>query len=386
MDFNLTREQEMLRNMVREFAERELLPRVEEFGEREGEFPFDVWKRIANLGLIGLHIPKEYGGNGMGHLARIIAIEEIAKVYPGWGGNLRGFGLVPYILCYHGTEEQKKKWLPGLCSGEIQGSLAGTEACGGSDMLGISTTAVRKGDYYLVNGRKIMITRNTVSDVFLITARTGDGPSDISCILIEGDISGFKRGRVENFITKSRTSPVGEIIMTDCKVPVDHLIGKEHRGVGPMLTGINLGGRTGGAAVCLAVAESVLAIAAKYAKERQLYGKPLTDIQTLLFMIGEMGRNVARARMLLYYVGWLADHGKKSHEIGGEISMAKLDASEAALDNCLKAIEILGGYGTTPEFGIIQRYKTALDYITAAGSNNVSRLVVSNYIANKYSE
>jgi len=231
-----------------------------------------------------------------------------------------------------------------------------------------------------------MISRSSVSDVFLITARTGEGPRDISCILIEADTPGFERGRVENFISSSRTSTVGEFIMTDCRVPVGNLVGKDHRGVSPMLTGINIGGRTGGAAVCLAIAESVLEIATKYAKERNLYGKPLTDIQTLLFMIGEMGRNVARARLLLYYVGWLADQGKKSHEIGGEISMAKLDATEAALNNCLKAIEILGGYGTTPEFGIIQRYKTALDYITAAGSNNVSRLVISNFIADKYSE
>jgi alkylation response protein AidB-like acyl-CoA dehydrogenase len=385
MDFGLTREQEMLRNMVKDFAEKELRPRVEEFAQPEGEWPFDIWKKMANLGLIGLPFPKEYGGSGMGHLARIIAIEEIAKVYPGWGGNLRGFSLLPYVLVTHGTEEQKKTVLPRLLKGEIQASLAGTEASGGSDVMAISTTAKREGDYYIVNGRKCMISRSTVSDLFLITARTGENQRDISSIIIERNTPGFEVGRLENFVSKSKSSPVGEFTMTNCKVPVKNLVGKEHRGITAILTGINEGGRTGGAAMLVGLAQTVLEISVKYAKERHLYGKPLTDIQTLLYMLGDMERNVARARWLTYYVGWLLDQGKTSTDIGGEIAMCKLDASEAAINNCLKGIELLGGYGTTPEFGIIGKFKSALDMIGAAGSNNVSRLVISNATVKKYS-
>ncbi len=384
MDFSLPRELEMLRNMVREFAENELRPREDEFAQSEGEWPYDVWKRMAKLGLIGLTIPREYGGSGIGHLARMIAIEEISRVYPGWGAHLRGFGLVPHLLLNSGTEEQKREWLPRLCSGEIQGSLAGTEANGGSDMTSIQTTAKRDGDYYIVNGRKCMISRNTVSNVFAITARTGDEPRDISAILVEADTPGFQRGRVENLIANSRTSPVGEFTMTDCQVPVENRVGPEHRGIKAMLDAINGGGRTGGAGICLGIAQAAVEIGTKYAKERQLYGKPLTNLQSILFWIGEMERYVARTRLLCYQTAWLLDQGKAPDEIRLEIAMTKLDASEAALHNCLKAIEIHGAYGTAPEFGIMRKCKIALDMIAAAGSNNVSRLIVSNATVERY--
>ncbi len=384
MDFSLSRQHEMLRNMVREFAEKELRPREAEFAAAEGEWPYDVWKRIAALGLIGLAVPKEYGGSGMGHLARLLAIEQISRVSPAWGAHLRGFGLVPYLLIEHGTEEQKKRFIPRLCQGEIQGSLAGTEASGGSDPLSIQTTAKRQGDYYIVNGRKTLISRSTVTDVFAITARTGEEQRDISTILIEANTPGFERGRVENLIATSRTSPVGEFTMTDCKVPVENLIPKEHRGLGAMLTAINAGGRMGGAGICLGIAQAATELGTKYAKERHLYGKPLTDLQSILFMLGDMERQTQRARLLCYHAAWLLDQGKKSREIPGELAMAKLDASEAALNNCLKSIEIMGAYGTTPEFGVMRKFKTALDMIAAAGSNQVSRLVMSNSAIERY--
>jgi len=385
MDFDLSREQKMLRNMVRDFAEKEIRPRTEEFAQPEGDFPFDICKKMADLGLLGLPFSKEYGGSGMGYLAYIIAVEEMSKVYPGWGSHIRGFGLVPASLERHGTEEQKKKFMPGMIKGEILSAMAGTEASGGSDVAGISTTAKREGDYYIVNGRKCMITRSSVTDVFFISARTGENPRDISCLLIERNTPGFQSGRLENFISKSRTNYSGEISFTNCKVPVSNRIGKEHRGFGTMLTGINEIGRTGGAAAMVGLAQAVLEIVVKYAKERHLYGKPLTDIQTILFMLGDMERKVVRARWLTYYAGWLLDQGKTSLEIPGEIAMCKLDATEAAMDVCLKGIEILGGYGTTPEFGIISKFKSVLDMIAAAGSNNVSRMLISNATVKKYS-
>jgi len=384
MDFGLSREQEMLRKTVREFAENELRPREAEFSQPEGEWPYDVWNRIAELGLIGLAVPKEYGGSGMGHLARMVAIEEISRVYPSWGAHLRGFGLVPYLLLNHGTEEQKKKYIPRLVKGEIQGSLANTEATGGSDMIGIETTAKLDGDHYIINGRKVMISRSTVSDVFAVTARTGERDRDISAILIEANTPGFQRGRVENLIAHSRTSPVGEFTMTDCRVPVANRVGAEHRGLGVILGAINGAGRTGGAGICLGIAQAAVEIGTKYAKERHLYGKPLTDLQSILFWIGEMERHVVRARWLCYHAAWLLDQGKRPEEIRAEIAMAKLDASEAALHNCLKAIEIHGAYGTATEFGLIRKFKAALDMIAAAGSNNISRLIMSGATVEKY--
>lgn len=384
MDFGLTPQQQLLKETVRKFAEGELRPREDEFAQAEGDWPYDVWKRMAGLGLIGLTILREYGGSGMGHLARMMVIEEISRVSPAWGAHLRGWELVPTLLLHHGSEEQKRGFLPRLCRGEIQGCLAGTEATGGSDMLSIQTVAQRDGDYYVINGRKSMISRNTVADVFAITARTGEGPRDISAILVEADCPGFERGRVEDLISRSRTSPVGDIIMTNCRVPVSNLVGTEHRGIGPMLTGINAAGRTGGAAICLGIAQAALELGTKYAKERHLYGKPLTNLQSILFMIGDMERQTRRARWLSYHAAWLLDQGKKSAEIPAEIAMSKLDASEAALNNCLKAIEIMGAYGTSSEFGVIRKFKSALDMIAAAGSNQVSRLIVSNAAVELY--
>jgi acyl-CoA dehydrogenase len=251
-------------------------------------------------------------------------------------------------------------------------------------MVGIQTTAKKEGDYYIVNGRKSMIARNTVTDVFAITARTGEKDRDISTMLVEANIPGFQRGRTENLITKSRTSPVGEFIMTDCRVPVENRVGPENRGRRPMLEAINGGGRMGGAGICLGTSQAALELGTKYAKERHLYGKPLTDLQTMLFWIGDMEVRTQRARLLCYYAAWLLDQGKRSDEIRAEIAMGKLEASEAALNNCIKAIEIHGAYGTTPEFGVIQKYRTALDMIAAAGSNQISRLIISNATVDKY--
>ena len=273
MDFTLSRPQQMLRDMAREFAERELHPREDEFAEVEGEWPHDVWKQMAELGLIGLMIPEEYGGSGIGHLARILAIEQISQISPGWGSNLRGFGLVPILILGYGTEEQKKKFLPRLCQGEIQGCLAVTEPSGGSDIEGIQTTAKRDGDYYIINGRKCMVSRILVADVFTVACRTGGQAADISTILVESATPGLRWGRTENFITRSRVSHAGDLALTNCRVPVENRIGEENHGPELALSAHNDGGSAG---VCLGIAQAALELGVKYAKERRLYGKPLT--------------------------------------------------------------------------------------------------------------
>lgn len=380
MDFKLTRAQEMLKNMVREFAEQEIAPKIPEFEKKEGEFPFEVIRRMGELGLTGLLVPKDYGGNGMGYLAMMVAIEELARVFPAFGGHLRGCNLLPYLITNYGTEDQKKRFLPRLCRGEIMGSLATTEHTGGSDPLSMETTARREGDHYVINGRKVMISRGAESQLIALSARTGEG-NNISCFLVEKGTPGFEAGRREDLIsTQSRCSPISELVFYNCRVPKENMVGQEGRGLGPVLATIGSVGRTGGAAVCLGIAQGSFEAALKYARERKLYGKPLTELQTIRHWLGEMAMKIEMGRLMNYYVGWLLDQGKKAREIAKEGAIAKLHASEAAIDVTLKAIEIHGGYGTSSEYRVIQRMKTALDMIAAAGSNNVMRETIANNV------
>lgn len=371
MDFSFGRAHEMLRNMVREYAEKEVAPKVESYSQEGDDFPYETLKRCAQIGLVGLLVPKKYGGSEMGYLARMIAIEEISKVYSGLGANVRGWSLVPHLLTVAGTEEQKQKYLPALCRGEIQGSIASTEATSGSDFGTFPVEVVKDGSDYIINCRKVMISRATVSDVFGILVRAEKG---YSAFLIEKTMPGVQTGHREKMIsTTSRNSPIGDLVITNCRVSKDYLIGQEGKGIGPVLSTIGGAGRTGGAGVCLGISQAVFDIALKYAKERILYGKPLHDLQSIKFMLADMATRIECTKFLCYSVSWMQDQGKKSVEVNKESAMAKLYASETAMNNTLKAIEILGGYGTAPEFGLIQRLKAALDMIAAAGSNNVLR-------------
>ncbi len=371
MDFSFSRAHEMLRSMVREYSEKEVAPNAESYSSEGDDFPYETLKRCAQLGLIGLLVPKKYGGSEMGYLARMIAIEEISKVYAGLGANLRGWSLIPHLLMVAGTEEQKQKYLPAFCRGEIQGSLVSTEATSGSDFGTWPVGVVKDGDDFIINCRKVMISRSTVSDVFGVLVRAEKG---YSTFLIEKTMPGVQTGHRDKLIsTTSRNSPLGDLVITNCRVSKDYLIGQEGRGIGPALSTIGGAGRTGGAGVCLGIAEEAFDIALKYSKERILYGKPLHDLQSIKFMFTDMAMRIECAKFLCYSVSWMQDQGKKASEVNKETAMAKLYASEAAMNNTLKAIEILGGYGTAPEFGLIQRLKAALDMIAAAGSNNVLR-------------
>ena len=371
MDFSLGRAHEMLRNMVREYAQNEVAPNADSYSKEGDAFPYETLKRCGELGLIGLLVPKKYGGSEMGYLARMIAIEEISKVYAGLGANLRGWSLMTYVLAAYGTEEQKQKYLPALCRGEIQGSVATTEATSGSDFGGFPVGVVKDGDDYIVNCRKVMISRSTVSDLFAVLVRAEKG---FNTFLIESKMPGVTTGQRDKMIsTMSRNSPMGDLVISNCRLSKDYLIGSEGKGIAPALGAITAAGRTGGAAVCLGIAQASFDIAVKYSKERMIYGKPLHDLQSIRFMLSDMATRMECSRLLCYQVSWLQDQGKKPLEVNKETSMAKLHASETAMHNTLKAIEILGGYGTAPEFGLIPRLKTALDMIAAAGSNNVMR-------------
>ena len=370
MDFSESRANQMLREMCREFAVNEFMPRYEEAINTE-EFPSWITKRMGTLGLIGLTIPEKDGGNNMGHIAAATAIEELAYWYPSLGTHLRGYRLTPQVLSLFGTKEQKERFMPGLISGDIMGSLATTEATGGSMPTVCATTAKKFGDRYIVNGSKVMITRGVASNVLCISAREGD---QLHCLIVEKGMKGLSYGRRETMSGVNSINPVDEIFFEDMEVPVENRIGQEGKGLAPLLSGITIVGRLGGAASCLGMARWAYETAKKYAKERYIGGKHrLVDQPTAGGLLAEMELELEAARYFTYRYAWLMDSGIPARAIAKEGSMAKLTASQSAIHNCTKAIELHGGYGTTKEFKIIGRLHSALDMMSAAGSDNIMR-------------
>jgi len=377
MDFSLTREQEILRDTVREFAQRELAPNALALDEK-GEFIRDIVKKTAELGLVGIITSKEYGGSGMGHLARMIAIEEFSRVYASLGFFFQTGQIGMYILENFGTEEMKKKYLPPLCQADLIIATALTESGGGSDPSTMTTTAELAGDEYVINGRKVMISLTPVCDLAVVVAKTGDR---FSAFLVERGTPGLDTPNRENY-PGLRGEPVGDLVLTNCRVPKSNLIGQEGRGLAVAISGIGAMGRTGVAGVGLGIAEGCYEAAVKYAKERELYGKPIAELQAIQYMLVDSNLEIEAARWLCYYAAWLLDQGKSPRDAGDEIARCKLYACNIASQVALRAIQIMGGYGTIPEYEIVRRLNDSIELFTAAGTqeimkNTIGRSIVS---------
>jgi alkylation response protein AidB-like acyl-CoA dehydrogenase len=375
MDFALTREQEMLRNMVREFAEKELAPRAFTLDEA-GEFPRELVQRMAQLGLIGILAPKKYGGSEMGHVARMIAMEEIARVYPPLAFFYEGNDGAIFLLHTAGTEAQKDKFLPAICRAEKLCCFAVTEPAGGSNPAGMQTVAESVEDGYVINGRKVFITLGGVADLCFLVAKHGER---FSTFLVEKGTPGFEVTRREN-ISGLRSIPVSELVFTNCRLPKENLVGAEGAGLTTALTTFTLLARPGVAAVALGIAQGAYEAALKFAKERKLYGPPIAELQAIQFSLADMETEVQAARWLCYYVAWLVDQGKSSREITRDAARAKLFTTEVASRVCLKAIQVLGGYGVTTEYQVIRRLNDALALLPAAGTNEIMRVTLGREI------
>ncbi len=368
MDFALTREQEMLRDTVREFAQRELAPKALALDAR-GEFIRDIVKKAADLGLVGIITSRQYGGTGMGHLARMISIEEVSKVYASLGFFLQTGPIGMYAIENFGTEDMKKKYLPPACRGDLVIAIALTEPSGGSDPTAMSTTAEVVGNDYVLNGRKVLISEATECDLAIVIAKAGDR---FSAFMIEKGTPGFNTPRRENY-PGLRGISVGDIVMTDCRIPKANLIGGEGRGMALALSGISAVGRTGVAGVGLGVAEGCYQVALKYAKERKLYGRPIAEIQAIQYMLVDSNLEIECARWLCYYAACLLDQGKSPRDVGTEIARCKLYACDIASRIALRAIQIMGGYGAVPEFEIVRRLNDSIELFSAAGSQEIMK-------------
>jgi butyryl-CoA dehydrogenase len=375
MDFSPTKQQEMLRNMVSEFAKAELSPKAQELDEK-GRFPFEEVRRAAALGLVGIVASKKYGGAEMGHLARVIAIEEVSKAYPPLGFFLQVGQIGMYILETEGTEEQKNKYLPSLCKGEKIMATALTEATGGSDPSALQSTAKVDGDGYVLNGRKIYISFVEAADSVCVVAKTGD---KFNLFVVDKGTPGFEISRRERH-EGLRSIPVNEFALTTCRIPKANLIGQEGKGLGATMNGIAVMGRMGAASVGLGIAQGCYEIALKFAKERKLYGKRVADLQGIQFMLVDMSTGIEAARLLTYKAAWLLDQGKSPREVGTDIARAKLYSCDLANDVAFKTVRILGGAGTTPEYQVTRRLRDALELLPAAGTQEIMKVVIGGSI------
>ena len=374
MNFGLTREQELVRQMVREFAVNEVKPIAAEIDETE-RFPMENVKKMAELGMMGIPFPKELGGAGGDVLSYIITVEELSKVCGTHGVIVSAHTSLCASLIYeNGTPAQKEKYLVPLAKGEKIGAFGLTEPGAGTDAAGQQTTAVLDGDNYILNGSKIFITNGGVADTFIVFAMTdkSQGTRGISAFIVEKGFPGFSIGKKEDKLG-IRASSTTELIFENCVVPKENLIGKEGKGFGIAMKTLD-GGRIGIAAQALGIAEGALDEAIKYMKERKQFGRPIAAFQGLQWMVAEMSTKIEAARFLVYKAAWLKEN-KQPYSI--DAARAKLYAAEVAMDVTTKAVQLFGGYGYTKEYPVERMMRDAKITEIYEGTSEVQKMVIA---------
>lgn len=372
MDFTLTREQEMVKKMAREFAEREIAPRAAMLDEKR-EFPQDIVPKMAKQGLIGISSPKEYGGGGMSPIARLLATEEIARVYPPLAWLYSTNEEVILVFQMVANEEQKKRYLVPLVKGEKTSCFAVTEPSGGSNPTVMATIGKPVDDGYIINGRKVFITNGGRADICIFVAKTGEKST---LFVVDNHTPGYEIGRREN-ISGLRAVFINELIFNNCRIPRANILGEEGAGLAIALTDFNLLARPGVTTIALGIARGAHEAALKFAKERKLYGAPIAELQSIQFALADMDIEIEAAKWLHYYCLWLIDQNKSSRELTKHVARAKAFVTEVATKVCLKAIQIMGGYGTTTEYGVVRRLHDALACIPGGGTSEIMKVTIA---------
>jgi butyryl-CoA dehydrogenase len=374
MDFSLSPQHEEIRRTVRDFAERRIAPVADEL-ERKGEFPMEIIREAAGLGLLGVPYPEELGGTGLDALAYAITVEELSRVSGSVGiivSAHTSLGCNPLYLA--GTDAQKERWLKPMASGEVIGAYGLTEPNAGSDSRGTQTRAHRDGDEWVLNGTKRFITNAGVAGTYIVTAVT-DRDTDshrITAFIVPADAPGFSIGRMEEKMGL-HASNTGELIFTDCRIPGENLLGAEGEGDKLFLATLD-GGRIGIASMALGLAQAAYEAASAYAKERRQFGRAIGEFQGVAFMIADMATRIDAARLMTYRAAWLKDCGKP---FTTEAAMAKLFASEVARDVTNDAIQVHGGYGYISEYKVERYLRDAKLTEIGEGTSEIQRLVIA---------
>ena len=379
MNFELTEEQQMIRDTVRDFAEREIKPLAQELDEK-AEFSYDITAKMGELGLFGMYLPEKYGGQDLDTLSYIIAVEELARIDSSQAATLaahNSLGIGP--IYYYGSEEQKMKYLPQLCTGKALWGFGLTEANAGSDSRGTKTTAKKEGDEWVIDGSKIFITNGSadinIGSAVQVVSGEENGKKIFSTILVDKGTPGFKTVAMHGKMMW-RASDTAELYFDDCRVPKENLLGEIGEGSHIMLSTLD-NGRLSIAAMGLGLAQGAFELARDYGNERKQFGKPVNHFQVNAFKLADMALKIELARNLLYKACWLKDEGKA---FGKESAMAKLYCSEIAKEVADEAVQIHGGYGLMKDYDIERHYRDQRLLQIGEGTSEIQRLVIARYV------
>jgi alkylation response protein AidB-like acyl-CoA dehydrogenase len=376
-DFSIADNQEMVKQMAKDFAEKNIRPHVMEWDESQ-YFPVELFKKLGELGMMGILVPEEYGGSGFSYFEYVTVIVEIAKVCGSIGLSVAAHNSLctGHILAF-GNEEQKHKWLPKLATAEWIGAWGLTEANTGSDALGMETTAVLDGDHYMVNGAKNWITHGKSGNVAVVMVRTGKkGDSHgISALVIEKGTPGFTHGKKENKLGM-RASETTELIFDNCRVPAANLLGSEGEGFMQAMKVLD-GGRISIAALSLGIAKGAFAAAVTYSKQRRQFGQPISNFQGIAFKLADMATEIEAAELLIMQA---ADLKNRHQPVTKQSAMAKYFASEVAVRTATEAVQIFGGYGYTKDFPVEKYYRDAKLCTIGEGTSEIQKIVISREI------
>ncbi len=375
MQLELTEQQKMIRNMVREFAEKEIAPIAAELDKTE-EYPTKTLEKMAGLGLLGIIIPTEYGGAGLDTISYATVIEEISRKCASTGVITSVHNsLTAWPIMKYGNEAQKKKYLPLLAKGERIGAFAGTEPNAGSDLGAMKTTAVLQGNHYIMNGSKTFITSGPKAGIIIVFAITNNaaGTKGISAFIVENTFKGYKVGSIFEKLGV-HASQTSELIFENMEVPKENLLGKEGDGFKIALSTLD-GGRIGIACQAVGIAQAALDESISYAKQREQFGQPIAKFQAIQWMIANMATRIEAARLLVYNAAYAKDKGER---ISKQAAMAKLFASETAMQAVIDAVQIHGGYGYTKEYTVERLFRDAKITEIYEGTSEVQRMVIAS--------
>ena len=374
MDFELTEEQKLFQKTVRKFCEKEIKPLASKI-DKEEYFPWDMYKKMGKLGLMGMTAPKKYGGAGIDKICYMIALEEISRLCGSTGITVEAHNTLGIGYIYGaGTEEQRKKYLPRLTGGEAFAALAITEPNAGSDVGGIQTTAVVEGDEWVINGTKQFITSGDIAEVVIVMAKTDKtkGAKGIRAFIVEKDTPGFKAGQLEDKLGL-RGSRTAELIFENCRIPKENILGEKDKGFYGVMDTLDRG-RTAVGAMSVGIARGALEDSIAYAKQREQFGRPIGKFQAIQWMIADMATEIDAARLLVYRAAYLEDNNMSFSK---EAAIAKLFASEIAMQATRNAIQIHGGYGYMRDRPLERYFRDIKLCQIGEGTSEIQRIVIA---------
>ena len=373
MNFDLDAEQSDIRDMVRRFTGQEITPHAEEWDENY-HFPREVYRKMGDLGLMGMITPEEYGGSALSRLTAALVYEELAKGEMATAVGLSVHNMVTGSIARFGNEEQRRRWVPRMASGELLGAFSLSEAASGTDAASLQCRAERHDDYYVINGSKMWVTNGGEAEIYLLMARTGagGGSGGISCFVVEKDTPGFSFGKTERKMGL-HSSPTRELIFENCEIPLASRLGEEGQGFKIALSSLD-GGRINIGAIATGVAQAAFETATKYAHEREQFGQRISTFQAIQLMLADMAMKIEAARLLVYEAAYKLDEGQSA---GMYCSMAKCFATDMAMEVTTNAVQVLGGAGYVRDYPVERYMRDVKVAQIFEGTNQIQRVVIA---------